>query len=162
MSKPDPRCPACRESMEEGFVLDQGDHNRSKVSQWVEGQPVKSFWTGLNIKDRQQHPITAIRIRIAHSIHEKKAPPGRGFYGVEETYFGASVFFAGFVDLLFDDFFVDLLDLAGLVPAFADSAFAGAAAGAAAGAWACTPTAKTEASSATMSFCLIIFVSPGL
>jgi len=61
MSKPDPRCPACRESMEAGFILDHTQHSSSTVSNWVEGQPVKSFWTGLKIKDREQHPITSYR-----------------------------------------------------------------------------------------------------
>ena len=47
--------------MEEGFVPDLTHHNRSMVSHWVEGRPEKSFWTGLKVKDRQQHPITAYR-----------------------------------------------------------------------------------------------------
>ena len=50
-----------RESMEEGFVLDLAHHHRGQVSNWVEGPPEKSFWTGLKIKDKEQHPITSYR-----------------------------------------------------------------------------------------------------
>lgn len=61
MSKPDPRCPQCREAMEEGYVLELADGNRRRVSQWIEGEPEKSFWFGLKTDGHEQHPITAYR-----------------------------------------------------------------------------------------------------
>lgn len=53
-------CPKCGGTMEEGFVRDStyGGHVESK---WVEGDIQKSFWTGLKLKGRVQHPITAHR-----------------------------------------------------------------------------------------------------
>lgn len=42
-----PICPSCRQPMDEGFVVDHGDHGRAAQEQWVSGTPMKSFWTGL-------------------------------------------------------------------------------------------------------------------
>ena len=61
MSKPEPRCPQCRDAMEEGFVLELADNNRKGVAQWIEGETEKSFWTGLNLKERKSFPIVAYR-----------------------------------------------------------------------------------------------------
>lgn len=63
MSNPDPKCPTCRSSMEEGFVLDVGHHSTRAQSTWVEGKPEKSFWYGLKIEDREKRPITSYRCR---------------------------------------------------------------------------------------------------
>jgi hypothetical protein len=49
--------------MEEGFVLDLGHHSSRAPATWIEGKPEKSFWTGLNIKDREQLPITSFRCK---------------------------------------------------------------------------------------------------
>ena len=49
--------------MEEGFVLDLGHHSSRTPSTWIEGKPEKSFWKGLNLKDREQVPITSFRCK---------------------------------------------------------------------------------------------------
>jgi len=45
--------------MEEGFTLDHS-HGANLQAAWVEGQPRKSFWTGLKISGAK-HPITTFR-----------------------------------------------------------------------------------------------------
>jgi hypothetical protein len=54
-------CPRCRGNMSEGFVLDRGDHNALNLQKWVEGEPVKSFWLGLQTKDREKFEVITYR-----------------------------------------------------------------------------------------------------
>lgn len=60
MSQLQPNCPACRERMEEGFVLDQA-HGPSSESKWIGGKPQKSFWGSVKLTGRAQHPVVAFR-----------------------------------------------------------------------------------------------------
>jgi hypothetical protein len=46
--------------MEGGFVLDLTDSAKAQAA-WVEGEPERSRWTGLKLKDRRQIPIYAWR-----------------------------------------------------------------------------------------------------
>src|SRR4029079_6513472 len=50
-------CPKCSSSMDEGFVVDH-THGATMQSAWVEGQPRKSFWTGLKLSGSVKHPVT--------------------------------------------------------------------------------------------------------
>ena len=54
------QCPKCSSSMSEGFIV---DHTQSgtAVAGWVEGQPVKSVWTGLKLGGRARFDIAAWR-----------------------------------------------------------------------------------------------------
>ena len=54
-------CPKCRAAMEEGFIMDLGHYNTRTVSQWVEGEPERSIWTGLKTKDRDKYQVTTYR-----------------------------------------------------------------------------------------------------
>ncbi|WP_066794385.1 hypothetical protein [Sphingomonas soli] len=58
MQKPGP-CPKCGSSFTEGFIVDEtyGAHG---VSNWVEGQPVKSFWSGIKLP-REKVPVRTFR-----------------------------------------------------------------------------------------------------
>jgi hypothetical protein len=47
--------------MQEGFILDSGHGGSRMVSRWVSGKPLKSFWMGLNIEDRENHFIQSFR-----------------------------------------------------------------------------------------------------
>jgi hypothetical protein len=47
--------------MEEGFILDLAHGNARTVSQWVEGEPERSFWTGLKTKDRDKFQVATYR-----------------------------------------------------------------------------------------------------
>ena len=55
------RCLRCEGLMEEGFVLDRGHYNSKMVNTWVEGEPVKSFWSGIKTSDRQQYEVRTFR-----------------------------------------------------------------------------------------------------
>ncbi|MBI2407270.1 MAG: hypothetical protein HYV19_03065 [Gemmatimonadetes bacterium] len=56
-----PSCPACRTLMEEGFMIDQGDHSTPSQSEWAEGPPERSFWRGLNLKGKERIPAVTYR-----------------------------------------------------------------------------------------------------
>jgi hypothetical protein len=54
-------CPKCAGRFEEGFPLDRGHHNQSAQASWIEGKPLRSFWTGLATRGRPSHKITSYR-----------------------------------------------------------------------------------------------------
>ncbi len=54
-------CPKCKSAMEEGFIVDFAHGNAAKVSNWVEGEPEKSFWWGLKTDDREKLPVMTYR-----------------------------------------------------------------------------------------------------
>ena len=54
-------CPRCRGNMSEGFIIDRGDYNAQNLQKWVEGEPVRSFWTGLQTKDRDKFEVSTWR-----------------------------------------------------------------------------------------------------
>ncbi|MGH9766957.1 MAG: PF20097 family protein [Blastocatellia bacterium] len=54
-------CPKCNAAMEAGFILDLGHYNAKTVSQWVEGAPERSIWTGIKTKDREKFQVTTYR-----------------------------------------------------------------------------------------------------
>jgi hypothetical protein len=47
--------------MSEEFVLDRGDQNSTNLQKWVEGEPVKSFWTGYQTKNRELYRVKSYR-----------------------------------------------------------------------------------------------------
>lgn len=47
--------------MEDGFIIDRADYNIGTVNTWVEGEPVKSFWSGIKTKDKQQFEVKSFR-----------------------------------------------------------------------------------------------------
>jgi len=48
--------------MEEGFIVDVG-YGATSVPKWVEGEPVRSIWTGLKLRGKEQKPVTTYRCR---------------------------------------------------------------------------------------------------
>ncbi len=54
-------CPKCNSPMEEGFILDLAHYNTKTVSQWVEGSPERSIWTGIKTKDREKFQVMTYR-----------------------------------------------------------------------------------------------------
>ena len=55
-------CPRCSGQMEAGFTVDEGHGTRS-VPKWVEGEPVKSIWTGLRLRGREKFEVVTYRCR---------------------------------------------------------------------------------------------------
>jgi hypothetical protein len=70
----DPTCPKCASAMDDGFTLDNtyGGHLQAE---WVEGEPKRSFWTGLTVAKETRHPITTYRCRSCGYL-ESYAPAG--------------------------------------------------------------------------------------
>jgi predicted nucleic-acid-binding Zn-ribbon protein len=52
-------CPKCNGTMEVGFILEGGEGRF--VSEWVEGAPEFSFWTGLKTSNRRKLEVTTYR-----------------------------------------------------------------------------------------------------
>lgn len=61
MSESNTNCPKCSGEMEQGFIADHEGHNTLRPSDWVEGEPVKSFWSGTEIRDKEQYEVTTFR-----------------------------------------------------------------------------------------------------
>ena len=55
-------CPKCAGAMERGFVVDQG-YGVVTVGEWVPGEPVKSFWTGLKLPGKTRLKVATWRCR---------------------------------------------------------------------------------------------------
>jgi len=53
------RCPKCQGSMIQGFVLDH-TYGGQSLSSWGQGEPTKSFWTGIKAS-HSTVPIGAFR-----------------------------------------------------------------------------------------------------
>ena len=53
-------CPKCRAEMEEGFILDQ-TYGANLPSNWVEGEPVRSIWSGTKIKNKKKYQVRTLR-----------------------------------------------------------------------------------------------------
>ena len=53
-------CPHCRVPMEKGFVLDR-THGANLAAEWYEGEPVRSFWTGLKLSGKAHFKIRSYR-----------------------------------------------------------------------------------------------------
>ena len=54
-------CPKCRSAMEEGFIADFVGHGAAKVAKWVEGEPERSFWLGIETDGRVKLPVKTFR-----------------------------------------------------------------------------------------------------
>jgi len=61
MNTPRPECPACRITMQEGFIIDVGHGGQQHVPKWAEGAPVKATLGGLKIKGRTQLQTVTFR-----------------------------------------------------------------------------------------------------
>ena len=55
-----PTCPKCGAPMEEGFILDNA-HGTRVQSEWIEGLPERTRWTGLKLKGKEHLPVTTFR-----------------------------------------------------------------------------------------------------
>ncbi len=55
------KCPKCSGAMAEGFILDHGHYDSKRQQMWVEGQPEKSFWSGIKTSDKDAFKVQAFR-----------------------------------------------------------------------------------------------------
>ncbi len=61
MSAQPVNCLNCNTPMQTGFVLERSQGSAPLVTEWIEGEPEKSNWFGLKLRNRQRLPITALR-----------------------------------------------------------------------------------------------------
>jgi Domain of unknown function (DUF6487) len=54
------KCHKCGGKMEEGFILDE-TYGAQQPSQWVEGEPEKSFWFGTKTSGKEKLQISTYR-----------------------------------------------------------------------------------------------------
>ena len=55
-----PHCPHCRQTMEQGVIVDHG-HGAAYGAAWVAGSVEWSRWTGLKLKGKEKLPILTYR-----------------------------------------------------------------------------------------------------
>jgi len=53
-------CPKCQGSMVEGFILDN-PHGAYSVTNWIEGAPEKSFWSGVKVGKKAKYEVQTWR-----------------------------------------------------------------------------------------------------
>ena len=56
MDKSNTNCPKCGAEMEAGYILDQ-TYGANLPSNWIEGEPVKSFWS----VDKKHYQVQTLR-----------------------------------------------------------------------------------------------------
>jgi hypothetical protein len=56
---PSTACPKCQGSMEIGVIPDMGQANFVSASSWIEGEPEKSFWSGMKTKCKRRLAIVS-------------------------------------------------------------------------------------------------------
>jgi uncharacterized protein (UPF0212 family) len=55
------RCPKCKESMVQGFLVDFHAGGKRLVASWVEGAPEKTPWHGTNVPEDKCIPVGVYR-----------------------------------------------------------------------------------------------------
>ncbi len=61
MNEQNTNCPKCAGEMEEGFIAEQYGGHRIQPSEWIAGEPVKSFWHGTKINDKKHYQVKTLR-----------------------------------------------------------------------------------------------------
>ena len=56
-----PTCPKCNSSMELGALLDRGHGDQLNTTDWLEGAPEKSFWSGVKTKGKERFEVQTYR-----------------------------------------------------------------------------------------------------
>ena len=54
-------CPRCNGKMEIGLIMDRGHGNALAEQQWIEGEPSRSFWFGLETRGKERMKVTTYR-----------------------------------------------------------------------------------------------------
>jgi hypothetical protein len=54
-------CLRCQATMEAGFIVDKVHDNVRGLAEWVEGEPERSFWTGLKTKGHEKYFVRTYR-----------------------------------------------------------------------------------------------------
>ena len=55
-------CPKCHTDMETGYIIDKGIPGGSaSVPEWADGEPARSFWSGVRLKGHERHAVVTHR-----------------------------------------------------------------------------------------------------
>jgi predicted nucleic-acid-binding Zn-ribbon protein len=68
-------CPKCAGTMERGFIVDRG-YGSFAVAEWVEGEPVKSFISGLSLRGKKKLKVLTRRCRRCGFLESYAADAG--------------------------------------------------------------------------------------
>lgn len=71
----EPSCLRCQTRMEEGFVIDHSHYDIPRNQEWAEGEPLRSWWSGLKLKGRERHAVRTFRCPKCGYL-ESYAPAG--------------------------------------------------------------------------------------
>ena len=71
-------CPKCSRRMEEGFLLDYGDHRIVRPTRWAEGAPEAYFWRFLKLRGKRKLEISAQRCGSCGYLELYANPPEGG------------------------------------------------------------------------------------
>lgn len=58
------RCPKCNGEMVLGYIADWKADDRRRVSTWVEGAPIKSFWYGTKVSSDKLFTVGTFRCSV--------------------------------------------------------------------------------------------------
>jgi hypothetical protein len=61
--------------MERGFVLDHAHGPQVRAAKWAEGQPERSFWTGIKLKGKRQLEVATYRCTRCGYLEAYAPPP---------------------------------------------------------------------------------------
>jgi hypothetical protein len=61
--------------MQPGFFLEGKEGDWRSLTEWVEGSPERSVWTGIKIKGRQVLPVTVYRCEQCGFLESYAGPP---------------------------------------------------------------------------------------
>ncbi len=57
----EPVCPKCHAEMEPGFLIEHGDYGQAGTSEWAEGPPERSVWTGIKLRGKERRRVDTYR-----------------------------------------------------------------------------------------------------
>ncbi len=92
------RCPECNGEMLQGFVVDRGHGMSSRVSDWVEGAPEKSMFTGVSAPGDERIPVGTFRCTCLPAVGGAARLPRRVVALVQAAFAVRRAFRAGELD----------------------------------------------------------------
>jgi hypothetical protein len=67
-------CPKCNNEMVQGYIADWKADDRRRVSNWIEGEPIKSYWYGTKISPEKCIPVGTFRCSVCGFLESYARP----------------------------------------------------------------------------------------
>ncbi len=78
MGSSPPGCLRCRRQMEVGYLLDRGMNDKSRVGEWIAGEPDNRWW-GLRLPEKtKRYPTVAFRCPDCEMVELRAEKSSRG------------------------------------------------------------------------------------